>query len=350
MKIDKFSKIKKRKSRERDRCLPEINPNKIDLSSVTAKIDNKAPRLNPESYLKSRQLLEDTDRLRAIDRENLQLVQRINLIHRLGGKVDCWFTPSDKSYKSKLIEMESDRTMITRENKKLLKSINSSRSSYPTSEYLKDWKRIESNMEHTAKCPLIWKSPNDKNAISGGSTFSKNLSHCYFDIELAESSEKLGRIVFELYLDIAPMTCANFEKLCRGTEGLSYKKTPFHRILPNYWCQGGDVTKFNGAGGKSIYGDKFENENFTLSHIGPGVLSMCCSNRSEDNKCDSKFNITFNSLPTMDGRRVVFGRVIRGLCNLYKIEELGCRSGKPIKKVIISKCGVLLQGTTKKDY
>lgn len=94
------------------------------------------------------------------------------------------------------------------------------------------------------------------------------------------------------------------------------RNTPFHRIVSGYWCQGGDVTKFNGSGGASIYGESFENENYNLRHAGPGILSIY----SEDgNKCNSKFNLTLRQLETVDGKHVVFGKVIAGLANIYKV-------------------------------
>lgn len=95
-----------------------------------------------------------------------------------------------------------------------------------------------------------------------------------------------------------------------------HRSTPFHRIVVGYWCQGGDVTRFNGTGGASIYGDTFENENFELRHTGPGVLSMCAD---DEGRNDSKFNLTFKRLETADGRNVVFGQVIDGMVNFYKV-------------------------------
>ncbi|XP_061942696.1 peptidyl-prolyl cis-trans isomerase A-like [Apis cerana] len=160
---------------------------------------------------------------------------------------------------------------------------------------------------------------------------------CFFEIEI-KGDQKLGCIQFELYNDIVPQTCKNFAELCRGFNGLSYKNTPFHRIVSGYWCQGGDVTKFNGSGGISIYGDFFENENYNLHHAGPGILSMCNEN---ENKSNSKFNLTFKRLETVNEKNVVFGKVIAGLSNIYKIEEFGTKTGKPFKTIIVSNCGII---------
>lgn len=96
-----------------------------------------------------------------------------------------------------------------------------------------------------------------------------------------------------------------------------HRHTPFHRIVAGYWCQGGDVTKFDGTGGTSIYGDSFEKENSNLRHTGPGILSTC----DNDGKNDSKFNLTFKCLKTVDRNKTftVFGRVIDGMVNIYKV-------------------------------
>lgn len=155
----------------------------------------------------------------------------------------------------------------------------------------------------------------------------------------------MGRVVFELFADVVPRTAENFRVLCSGekaAEGLSYKGCAFHRIIKAFMIQGGDFTKGDGTGGKSIYGEKFEDENFELQHDHPGLLSM--ANAGKDTN-GSQFFITTTKTPHLNGRHVVFGRVIKGMNVVRQMENVPtANSDKPVKACVIENCGELAEG------
>ena len=161
-------------------------------------------------------------------------------------------------------------------------------------------------------------------------TLNKKSKFVYLDIK------SYGRIKIELFDNVVPKTAENFRKLCIQKK---YVGIPFHRVIKGFMIQGGDITAKNGTGGMSIYGDKFPDENFKLRHTEPGILSM--ANAGPDTN-SSQFFITTKETPHLDGKHVVFGKVVSGMDVVYKLERIPVdHNDKPIHEIIVQDSGVI---------
>lgn len=168
-------------------------------------------------------------------------------------------------------------------------------------------------------------------------TTAKN-PQVYFDVQIG-NNRNAGRIIMLLRSDVVPKTAENFRALCTHERGYGYQGSTFHRIIPDFMCQGGDFTNHNGTGGRSIYGGKFDDENFILKHTGPGILSMA---NSGPNTNGSQFFLCTAKTNWLDNKHVVFGHVISGMDVVKKIEKCGTKNGKPTETVTIVTCGELV--------
>ncbi|KAG8228052.1 hypothetical protein J437_LFUL007222 [Ladona fulva] len=188
----------------------------------------------------------------------------------------------------------------------------------------------------------IWGSPSKSRlwslSVNAIRNFAKEMGLPRVFFDMTADGQPVGRIVMELRSDVVPKTAENFRVLCTGEKGFGYEGSTFHRVIPNFMCQGGDFTNHNGTGGKSIYGAKFEDENFNLKHTGPGILSMA---NAGANTNGSQFFITTVKTSWLDNRHVVFGSVVEGMEVVKKLEAYGSQSGKTSKKIIVEKSGQL---------
>jgi len=174
--------------------------------------------------------------------------------------------------------------------------------------------------------------PSLRRFVTSASTAQKR--NVFFDIAI--DSKPAGRIVFKLYDDAVPKTARNFRELATGQHGFGYQGSTFHRVIPKFMLQGGDFTHHNGTGGKSIFGETFNDENFEHEHSKPGILSMANAGPHTNG---SQFFVTTVVTPWLDGKHVVFGEVADGMDVVRQVESVGTESGRTRAKVTITSSG-----------
>nr|XP_046228174.1 probable inactive peptidyl-prolyl cis-trans isomerase-like 6 isoform X2 [Scatophagus argus] len=173
----------------------------------------------------------------------------------------------------------------------------------------------------------------------------QNTGHQFVFMDIEIAGEAAGRLLFELFSDVCPKTSENFKALCTGERGLSqrgltlcYKGSLFHRVVPNGWVQGGDISPGSkGNGGESIYGSTFEDESFAVSHAKRGILGMANKGRHSNG---SQFYITLQPSPWMDRTYVAFGQVVEGVDVLSTLEEAPTCNERPKYECKVTDCGV----------
>uniref|UniRef100_A0A8C6Y8M0 E3 SUMO-protein ligase RanBP2 n=1 Tax=Naja naja TaxID=35670 RepID=A0A8C6Y8M0_NAJNA len=184
------------------------------------------------------------------------------------------------------------------------------------------------------ECQLILLEE-QKGHISFAAKFSKESNPVVY-LDISADDEPLGQVRIELFSNVVPQTAENFRVLCTGEKGFGFRNSRFHRIIPDFVCQGGDITKHDGTGGQSIYGNSFEDENFEIKHTGPGLLSMANCGINTNN---SQFFITLKKAEQLDFKHVVFGFVKDGMDIVKKIESFGSPEGTASKRIVITDCG-----------
>ncbi|XP_015455525.1 peptidyl-prolyl cis-trans isomerase-like 6 isoform X6 [Pteropus alecto] len=179
----------------------------------------------------------------------------------------------------------------------------------------------------------------DALAVDYSIKFLQDTKHDFVFLDISIGFYPIGKLIFELYCDVCPKTCKNFQVLCTGKAGFSqsgvrlhYAGSIFHRLVQNGWLQGGDIVAGKGDGGESIYGPTFEDENFSIPHNKRGVLGMVNKGRHSNG---SQFYITLQPTPYLDKKYVAFGQLVEGTEVLQRLELVPTENERPIQQCLI---------------
>ncbi|XP_015365199.1 PREDICTED: peptidyl-prolyl cis-trans isomerase G-like [Diuraphis noxia] len=317
-----------------------------NIRDAKSKVDNKSPSLKITAYYKPGVIEGNAAKLTQIEEDNFKLVTNINTIYRTQGKTNCHRLKLSNS-RIKVQNNEIDIIKLNqtkfKENVALLDRIVQVKPQVDFNYMEEHYKKHIQLIMLMSKFPESYKKKKYHDPLILNTEIPKGIrikkSKCYLDINDLTENRWLGRMTIEVYDSIVPKTTGNFKMLCQQrSDGLDYSGTQIFRIVPGLFCLAGDVEYSIGLGGLSATkGERyFNDENYLLSHNAPGTLSMY---NFEKNENASQFMITFKPLTVLNGRHVVFGKVIGGMRTLRFIEDLGFVTGKPKHKIVISKCG-----------
>lgn len=318
-------------------------------------MDNKAPILFVEQILKSGKVVDDFRRLREIDRENKELVRRINVIYRTRGAIDTYNKMAGIRFSNvpaKIIAAQK----CEKENVEMLRRLINTSPIIINAILEEEWQENLETIRLKAKFPLCMPGLKERETdmIESEESVPNLLTpirpRVFLDLEV-KNGRPLGRLIITLFSDVVPVAaqnfydlCYNYQKMKPGEEKPSCKENPhyvgsfFHRIFPNLYAEAGDITHGCGIGGMAANGGDFTDDNYTLKHKYTGTVAMI---EQEDGKFTSQFTISFKPLPILNGKRLMFGRVTRGLNVIKSLEGCGTRHGKSREIIIIAKTGVL---------
>ncbi|CAG9853801.1 unnamed protein product [Phyllotreta striolata] len=323
-----------------------FNLHRFKVFNAKPLVDDLPLKLNPYKLMPYTQMKDYTTVECEISNENKKLMNKINNIHRNGGKVDSYnpnaYKRDEWAWNLHLTFMQG----IVKTNRQIYNMIMRTGPIIKNKEFEDSFKLHEKRLRTFCKYQIcVGMKPDYDTILSKQPSISYGLDQektsvrpqCFLEFKVRDGPY-LGKIFIELYQDFVPVTCQNFMEICKGEGELTYKGCLLHRIVKGKFIETGDITHNNGRGGMSVFGKTFPEEKHVLKHTHAGVVSMKRILYSENN---SQFIITLTEMQQWDKMHVVFGKVVKGNSVLFLLEDYGRRIGKPYTDVIISNCGVI---------